>query len=87
MSPPDVRLQVFGAVVILLAYLLLQMNVLAARSRVFLLLNLGGAAVLAWEAWRTDQAGFLLLEGTWALVSGVSLLRAVRAPSQEKPAD
>ncbi len=75
MESPNQLLQICGALLILLAYVLLQTGVMKARSLSFGLLNLIGASLLAWEAWRTRQYGFLILEGTWAVVSGLALLR------------
>lgn len=47
------------------------------RSRVYLVLNLVGSAVLAVLAWEERQWGFLLLESVWAAVSlwGLAQLR------------
>lgn len=72
---PSLFVQVTGAVLILFAYALLQTGRLGAETLRFDALNLVGASLLAWEAWRTDQYGFLLLEGTWALISAVALVR------------
>jgi len=74
----DQVLQIAGAVLILGAFLLSQMNVLDNRSKIHLVLNLVGSAVLAWLAYAGDDWGFLLLEGVWALVSAVSLVRELR---------
>ncbi|MBX6386236.1 MAG: hypothetical protein IRZ07_25240 [Microbispora sp.] len=74
----DQVLQIAGAVLILGAFLLSQLNVLGTRSKIYLLLNLVGSAVLAWLAYADDDWGFLLLEGVWALVSAVSLIRELR---------
>ncbi len=80
----DQVLQIAGAILILGAFLLSQMNVLDNRSKIYLTLNLVGSAVLAWLAYADDDWGFLLLEGVWALVSAVSLVRALR-PRQAAP--
>ncbi|WP_169981842.1 MULTISPECIES: hypothetical protein [unclassified Microbispora] len=74
----DQVLQIAGAVLILGAFLLSQMNVLDNSSKIYLVLNLVGSAVLAWLAYADDDWGFLLLEGVWAVVSAVSLVRALR---------
>ncbi|WP_169952678.1 hypothetical protein [Microbispora sp. H11081] len=74
----DQVLQIAGAILILGAFLLSQMNVLDNRSKIYLVLNLAGSAVLAVLAYVDDDWGFLLLEGVWALVSGAGLLRALR---------
>ena len=51
-------------------------------SLAYLVLNLVGAIVLAVDAALGRQWGFLLLEGVWAAVSALSLVRR-RSPSSE----
>lgn len=68
-------LQVTGALLILTAFVLSQLQRLDQRSRVYLALNAAGSAILAWLAFDGRQWGFLLLEGAWALVSMWGLLR------------
>src|SRR5579871_941147 len=67
-------LQIIGALCILIAYTLAQLQRLDQRSYAYLLLNLFGSALLAILAALSRQWGFLLLEGTWALVSLGGLL-------------
>jgi hypothetical protein len=71
-------LQVLGAVLILIAYLLAQLRLLNDRSIPYLLLNLAGSAVLAVLAAVGREWGFLLLEGSWAVVSLISLITLTR---------
>jgi hypothetical protein len=79
--------QVLGALLILFAYAAAQFGALNQRSRVYLVLNLAGSAVLAVLAWREDQWGFLLLEGVWALVSlwGLIEVQRGRPPAEVHP--
>lgn len=56
----------------------LQLGKISAVSRLYLVLNLVGAAVLAALAWREEQWGFLLLEFVWAIVSAWSLIQVLR---------
>jgi hypothetical protein len=73
--------QLVGAFLILIAYALAQLGVLAPRGAPFLLLNLVGALVLAASAWHEEQWGFLVLEAAWALVSAASLVGRRSAPA------
>ena len=78
--------QIAGALAILAGFVLAQVGVLALTSRVYLALNLVGAAVLAVLAYVERQWGFLLLEGVWALVAGYGLLRGHRGAPGGAPA-
>jgi hypothetical protein len=83
----DQIVQVLGALLILVAYAAAQLGALNQRSRVYLVLNLVGSAVLAVLAWYEDQWGFLLLEGVWAVVSLWGLIRVQRGhpPAEVHP--
>jgi hypothetical protein len=74
----DQIVQVLGSVLILVAFVAAQRGRLSTDSRRYLVLNLVGATVLAVLAAHAHQLGFLLLESSWALVAGRSLVRAVR---------
>ncbi|MBX5468806.1 MAG: hypothetical protein IRZ21_02795 [Thermoleophilaceae bacterium] len=74
----DQVLQVIGALLILAAFAAAQVEVMSTRSRVYLILNLVGSAVLAVLAVHEEQWGFVLLEAVWALVSAWSLVQGLR---------
>jgi hypothetical protein len=83
----DQVVQVIDALLILVAYAASQFGALNQRSRVYLVLNLGGSALLTLLAWREEQWGFLLLEGVWALVSLWGLVQVQRGhpPAEMHP--
>jgi hypothetical protein len=66
-------IQVIGALIILGAFAGSQLGDLPTDSRLYLILNVVGSAVLTVLAVVEGQIGFVLLEGVWALVSGWSL--------------
>ena len=70
--------QIVGAVIILTAFVLAQQHRLANDSVTYLALNAVGAGILAVVAVLDGDLGFMLLEGTWAIVSTVGLARCVR---------
>jgi hypothetical protein len=74
----DQVVQVLGSLLILAAFVAAQRGWLSTDSRLYLSLNLVGAAVLAAVGAHERQLGFLLLESCWALAAGHSLLRARR---------
>lgn len=76
--PADQIVSLVGAVLILVAFVLTTFDRLTPRSSAYLWLNCIGAAGLTYTAIVARQYGFILLEGTWALVAAVGLLRRLR---------
>jgi hypothetical protein len=67
-------LEIVGAVTILLAFAAAQAGRLRQRTITYQLLNLIGSGVLATIAAIQLSWGFLLLEGSWAVISLIGLL-------------
>jgi hypothetical protein len=79
-------LQIVGALAVLTAYIAVQLGRTRPTSLPSLSLNLAGSALLALLAASDQQWGFLLLEGSWALMSAWGLLSRVRRRTPAAPA-
>jgi hypothetical protein len=70
--------QIAGSLLVLVPFVLSQLGRMDARSLTVLLLNLAGSSILAADAVISSQWGFLLLEGSWAVVSAIGFMRTSR---------
>lgn len=84
----DQIIQIIGAILVLLGYVLSQTGRVDSRSRSYLLINLVGSALLAIVAALGQQWGFLILNGTWAVISVANLAQGLRkvTPGETGPA-
>lgn len=69
---------IVGAVLILAAYAAQQLKKLEAETVAYQVLNCIGGALLCIAAIATKQIGFIVLEGTWAVIAAVALVRLAR---------
>ncbi|MBX7153973.1 MAG: hypothetical protein K1X91_03365 [Bacteriodetes bacterium] len=64
-----------GVALILLAYFLSVTGKLKATSVVYLCLNGCGAILACWSSYLLGSVPFIILEGTWAVVSAWALVQ------------
>jgi hypothetical protein len=69
---------VIGAIVILVAFAAQQFKKLEPETVLYQALNLVGGLCLCITAVASRQYGFILLEGSWAVVSAFGLVRVIR---------
>ena len=74
-------IQIVGAALILIAYALQHMKHLHAETASYLAMNLAGGVLLCIAAVAARQYGFIILEGSWAVLSGMGLYRLLRVVS------
>ena len=70
-----------GAAMILAAFGAQQAGKLKPDSPVYLVLNLVGAAILTYFAVELKNLGLIALEGSWTVISLVSLARSLTRPA------
>ncbi len=68
-----------GVFFLLLAFMLNLSGRLSERSKLYLTMNVIGAAMAAWYAWVGSVIPFVLLESTWAAVSLYRLFGSLRS--------
>lgn len=67
-----------GVAILLLAYLLNLLKIATNRKWVYLLLNFIGAGLACLASVMIDYMPFVILEGTWSVVSLVALLSSLK---------
>jgi hypothetical protein len=77
-------IEIVGSLLILAAFAATQARRLDPHSVTYLVLNVAGSAVLAVIAAMHLSWGFLLLEGTWAIVSTISLVGVLRRRTRSR---
>ena len=67
-----------GVGLILLAYFCTTFKFLSGESKLFFILNTIGAGLACYASWLINYWPFVILEGTWTLVSIVGLLKTAK---------
>jgi hypothetical protein len=67
-----------GVGLILLAYFYNTFGWINGKSKLFFLLNIVGAGLACYASWLINYWPFVILEGTWLIVSVIGLLKNYR---------
>ncbi len=76
MSPSD-AIGSGGVTLLLIAFFLNLFGWVESGARAYQVLNLAGAALACWASWMIGFVPFVVLEGTWAVVATVALVRGI----------
>jgi hypothetical protein len=68
-----------GVGIILLAYFLNMFSLILNNGKLFYLLNIIGASIACFASYLIKYIPFIILEGTWALVSVVGLVKSCKS--------
>jgi hypothetical protein len=71
-------ISILGAVFVLIAYGAHQLGRMDSETYPYQLLNLTGGALLVTAAWTTQQAGLILMEGAWTVISAYGVVKVAR---------
>ena len=71
-------IQIVGALMLLICFLLTQTKRMRPEAYPYLLLNLVGSSAMTVTALIDQQWGFVFMEGVWAMFSAWGLLQRVR---------
>jgi hypothetical protein len=72
-------ISVLGALCVLTAYGAHQLGRMDSETYTYQLLNLLGGSLLVIAAWTTRQAGLILMEGAWTVISVYGVVKVVRS--------
>lgn len=78
----DQLVSLAGAALILYAYLALQRAWMSRESRRYNAVNLAGSLLLTYAAVRNWNVGFIILEGSWAILSLPGTVRGTARPPE-----
>jgi hypothetical protein len=67
-----------GVAILLIAFVLNMLKIIGTESLTYLLLNFIGAGIACFASYLIPYFPFVILEGVWAVVSLVSLVRFLR---------
>jgi hypothetical protein len=73
-----------GVAILLMAFLLNLLKKISSGSLSYILLNIIGAGLACLASWMIDYLPFVILEGTWTVVSVIGLIGYLRKGSRRK---
>ena len=72
-----------GVIILLIAFMLNLYKRLPVASKLYSLMNFIGAGICCYASWMVRFYPFIVLEGVWAFVALISLLKVPRGTSRD----
>ena len=69
-----------GVGIVLIAYFLNNFSWIERNGKLYFILNIIGASIACYASLLINYIPFVILEGTWALLSLISLLKIIKKP-------
>lgn len=69
-----------GVGIILLAYFLNMFLLISNNGKLFYFMNIIGASIACLASYLINYIPFVILEGTWVLVSTIGLVKSIKKP-------
>lgn len=71
-----------GVGIILVAYFLNNFSIIKQNGSLYFTLNVIGASIACYTSYLINYIPFVVLEGTWAVVSLIGLLQNIKKPQE-----
>lgn len=81
MSTTDI-IGTIGVSLILIAYFLNSFSLIKKDGGLFFVLNIFGGAIACFSSYLIRFWPFVVLEGTWAVISVIALLKSIKKPQE-----
>jgi hypothetical protein len=70
----------FGVSIILIAYFLNNFSIIKRNGNLYFILNIVGASIACYTSYLINYIPFVILEGTWAIISIIGLIQNIKKP-------
>jgi hypothetical protein len=79
MNPNDI-IGTIGVGIILIAYFLNNFSFIKRNGNLYFTMNIIGASIACYTSYLIDYIPFVILEGTWAIISAIGLVQNIKKP-------
>lgn len=73
-----------GVLIILIAYFLNNFSIIKQNGNLYFFLNIIGASIACYTSYLINYIPFVILEGSWAIISVIGLIKTIKKPQENK---